>query len=190
MLIGGAWVLGQHADQRLPQFLRHLSEQFRGDIHLQGGLLGRAGKASHRLRTAVGVGNIGLDIIDGTAIHQIGPGDMDHRSLRGVQFHPFQPHAAQPDGIGPERRTGGKDPHAGIAPQTRRAHRGRPVLAHRLGKLPDEPQVGKTLQPPQGVGIAVLRLKDNGGFQLLHQAALPRDTKLGGEVAVDAGDNM
>ena len=68
-------------------------------------------------------------------------------------------------GVGPEGGAGGEHPHAGVAPQARGAHRGGPAVPHRLGELPDQPDVAEPLQPPQGVGIAVLRLKD-------HDAAL------------------
>ena len=62
-------------------------------------------------------------------------------------------------------------------------------MADSLGKLPDDPQMGKFRNAPQGVGVAEFRLKDNGGAESFHQSALPRDAELGGKVAVHPGDD-
>ena len=48
-------------------------------------------------------------------------------------------------------------------------------MADSLGKLPDEPQMGKVLNAPQSVGIAEFRLEDDGGAEGFHQPALPGD---------------
>ena len=55
---------------------------------------------------------------------------------------------------------------------------------------PDEPDVGKALQSPDGVGIAVGRRKDHLGLQGVHQAALPGHAEFCGEVAADVGNGM
>ena len=57
-------------------------------------------------------------------------------------------------------------------------------------KLKDQPQVGKTLQPPQGVRIAVRRLKHDGSPELGHQAALPGYAEFFRQLCADAGDDI
>ena len=189
MLIGGARILGQHPQQGGPARLLHRLQQLRGTLHPEAGLLGLAGKAPRRLGAAVRVGEIGLHIIDGSAVHQVGPRYPERRPPLGMLLDPLQPDAGQANGVGAEGRTGGKHPHAGIPPKARGAHRRGPVFPHRLGELPDEPEVRKALQSPQGVRVTVLRLKDHRGAQLLHQAALPRDAEFCGKIAVDPGDH-
>ena len=50
--------------------------------------------------------------------------------------------------------------------------------------------MGKALDPPQGVGIAELRLKDYRGLQLVHQPALPGNAEFLGKIAVQAGNHL
>ena len=50
--------------------------------------------------------------------------------------------------------------------------------------------MAEPLQPPQGVGAAVLGLEYHHSPEGLHQAALPGDSELGGKVAVYMGDHM
>ena len=59
-----------------------------------------------------------------------------------------------------------------------------------LGKLPDQPDMGKFLQSPQGIRIAVFRFKDDPRARLRHEAALARDAELLRKVAADARDNV
>ena len=64
------------------------------------------------------------------------------------------------------------------------------MLPYRLGKLPDEPDVGEILQPPHRFRCPIVRGEDDLRGQLLHQAALPGNAELGGEVAVNVGDDV
>lgn len=66
---------------------------------------------------------------------------------------------------------------------------GDPAFPHGFGKLPQQPDVGIPLQAAQGVGIAVVRLKYDGGCQRVNQTALAGNTEFRGEVAVNAGDD-
>ena len=54
-------------------------------------------------------------------------------------------------------------------------------------KAPHQPQVGKALNAPQGIGIAVFRLENHRTPQPFHQPRLPGNAKLGGKFAFDAG---
>src|SRR5699024_4330496 len=101
---------------------------------------------------------------------------------------PLQLYGGEAQGVGPEGGAGGEDPQALVATQPGRPHRGGPALPHRLGELPDEPDVGELLQSPDGLRVPEFRFKDDTSPQTLHQAALPGDAELFGEVAVDAGD--
>ena len=42
----------------------------------------------------------------------------------------------------------------------------------------------------QGIGIAELRLEDDGGAQLLHKTALAGNAEFGGKITVHPGDNL
>jgi len=107
-----------------------------------------------------------------------------------VQHHFFQLYRRQPDGIRTERRTGGEYAHPGIAAQPWRTHRRRPLLPHRLGKLPDQPDVGKILQSPERIGIPVFRRKDDPGTETVDQSTLPGNAELGGKVIFDMGNDF
>jgi hypothetical protein len=50
--------------------------------------------------------------------------------------------------------------------------------------------MGEILDTPQGVGVAELRLKNDGASQLFYQTTLPGNAKLGGKIAVHAGDDL
>ena len=81
------------------------------------------GKAAPCLRTSIGVRDIGLDIIDGCAIHQVSPCYTQPQPFRPL-LDADQPHAAETKPVGPKWRAGGEYPHALIAPKARRAHSG------------------------------------------------------------------
>ena len=115
---------------------------------------------------------------------------MEHRPQRLTLLHPLQPHRGQAQMVGTEGRAGGKDPHAAIAPQTGRPHRRGPVLPDGFGELPDEPEMGEILQPPDGVRIPVGRFKDDAAPQLWHQPALAWHAELLRQLRMDAGDDL
>ena len=122
------------------------------------------------------------------AVYQVCATDMEHRA-QGVRVRDVvQPHRGEADGIGPEGGAAGKDSHPLIASQPGRPDCGGPFRPLGLVKGPDQPDVGESLQPPQGVRIAVGLLEHHGGLQRVHQTTLTRDAELGAEVAADAGD--
>ena len=138
---------------------------------------------------AVAVGNVGLDVENRGAVHQIPAAHVQNRAEFPGLLHTQKTDAGQPQIVGAEGGAGGEDPHPGVSTQPGRAHGGRPALPDGLGKLPDDPQMGKVLNAPQSVGVAEFRLKDNGGAEGFHKPALPGDTELGGKVAVHPGDD-
>lgn len=153
--------------------------------------MGRAGslaKPPVASGVAVPVREVRLDVQDGGAVYQVCATDMEHRA-QGVRVRDVvQPHRGEADGIGPEGGAAGKDSHPLIASQPGRPDCGGPFRPLGLVKGPDQPDVGESLQPPQGVRIAVGLLEHHGGLQRVHQTALTRDAELGAEVAADAGD--
>jgi len=136
---------------------------------------------------AVCIRKIRLNIEDGRSADQIGAPDVKHRPLRCVPLDARQRHGGQPQPVRPEGRPGGKHAHAGVAPQTGRPNSRRPVLPQRSVKLPDQPDVGKILQPPQGLRLAVGRFKDDAAGAVGH-AALPWDAKFLRKGRFNAGD--
>ena len=139
---------------------------------------------------AVCVGDVGLDVKNGGAVHEVRTGDMDHGAKLLRHFHTQQLHTGKAQIVGPEGGPGGEDAHPGIAAQPRRPHRGGPARPDRLGKLPDNPQMGETLDAAQCIGVAVFRLKNDGRAQLLHQMGLPGDAEFGGKIAAHFCDDV
>ena len=190
MLVAGAGVGGQHLDERRALVLWELFPQLGREKNLQRLQLQPVGESPGGLRVAVGVGKVGLDVQNRRAVHQICPRHTQHMPVLGMLLNSQKPHRGQPDGIWPEGRAGGKDADAAVSSQLWRAHGGGPGIAYGLGKLPDQPQMGKLLQPTQRKRVPVFRLEDNQRLQRIDQAALARDTKLGGKVCVDAGNDF
>ena len=150
-----------------------------------------------RIRDAFRSGQIGFDVEDGRAVHQICAGHMDKGPFFAYRFDPGDLHHGQAQGIGPVGRARREHADPGVAVHLRRTYRGAPggifrgffvtvVAAFLLcrsesfGEVPDEPDMGIVLQPPQRVGIAVRRLEHDGPFQLGHEPGLPGNAELGG----------
>ena len=64
-------------------------QQFRRALHRHHPLIQLGRESGLGVRMAVGVGNVGLDVKDGGAIHQVRSGHMEHRPFRCVQLHPL-----------------------------------------------------------------------------------------------------
>ena len=50
--------------------------------------------------------------------------------------------------------------------------------------------MGKAINAPQRIGVPEFRLENNGGFQGIHQAALPGNAEFGGKIAFHPGDGL
>ena len=92
-LIPRARILCEHADERVALLSREAGQQLRRDTHRQRMHLYLPSEAFCCLRAAVGVGDVGLDIIDRRAVHQVCSGDVEHRPARVRKLDPFQTHA-------------------------------------------------------------------------------------------------
>ena len=188
MLIAGTGVLGQRIEKGLPPLRGDGREHAGVGPHLKSGQRGGR-EAAPCVGVAVGVGQIGFDIQNRSAVHEVGAAYMQNGPQRGVRFDSLQAHGGQADGVGPKRRPRGKYAHAPVAAQLGRPYRGRPVPAHALGKLPDQPQMAEAFQPPKGVRIAVFRLEHHARRQAVHQPALARDAEFRAKIAADARDD-
>ena len=182
--------MGQHAPQALLLGGGDAGPEGRVAFDVEVVHLGLAREALGGVGVAVGVGNIGLDVVDGGAVHEVGsPHDEDGAHV-GTNLDFFQLDAGQAQRIGPEGRAGGENAHAGVAAEAGRADRGRPGVPHGPGELPDQPDVAEIFQTADGVRVAVLGGEDNFAPQAVHKAALARDAELGGKGGVDVGDDL
>ena len=189
-LVGWPGVVGQNADGGVPLVLREQGQKRGREADVQQEISGGVREAAGGVRVAVAVGNVGLDVKNRCAIHQVCAAYVQNRAEFPGLLHAQKADAGQPQIVGAEGGAGGKDAHPGVPAQPRRAHGGRPALADSLGKLPDDPQMGKVLNAPQSVGIAEFRLEDDGGAKGLHKSALPRDAELGGKVTAHSGNDL
>ena len=179
---------GQYGTHALTLLLGDEMFQMGRDAHLQRlyALILLLSKAPSGIGVTIRKGQIGLDVQDGCAIHQVGSIHTDDRSLTGVEVDGQDAYAGQADVVGTERTARGPYTHAPVATQTGRTNGGTPRLAvMRLAEIPQKPDVTETLEASQGFGIAKLRGEDDAGRQTNDQAALTGDSKLGGEVGVD-----
>ena len=138
------------------------------------------GKSAGRVRAAVGIGKIGLHVENGRSVHKIGAAHNEHRPFAGI-IDPLELHAGETDVVRAEGAAARK--HA----EPRRAHgRGeRFTLAHRGGKLPEKPDMGKLLQPAHGVRAAVFRAEYYPRFKRLGKSALLGNAELRREIRAD-----
>ena len=146
------------------------------------------GKAAFGIRVTVCVRNVRFDVIDGSSIHQICTCHMKDGTLRSVPFDGFQTDAGQSDRIGAEGRAGGKDPFPYVAAQPGRAYGRRPGFSYGFRKLPDQPEMRKFLQPPQGICNSVFRFKNNDRVKGRYESALPGNAEFCRKITANMGN--
>ena len=73
--------MGQNRDGGFPFLFRDLNKQLIRKLHIQQEVFGCIRKATQCLRMAIGVGDLGLDVENGSAVHQVGTGYMNHGSV-------------------------------------------------------------------------------------------------------------
>ena len=166
----GPWVLGQDPQKGPPLVFRQFGQKVRGTPDLQGAVR-PLGEAAPCVGTGIGVGHIGLDVINGGTVHQVRPLHPQFRAMGALPDDFVQFHQGQAQGIGTERGPGGEDPQTGIASQPGRPHSRRPDVV--FGKAPDQPQVGEPFQAPEGFPFPEPFRHFHPSCQIRHQAALP-----------------
>lgn len=127
------------------------------------------------VRVSVGIGDVGLNIVDRRAIHQVSTKYVDDWRLTASEVYFVNAHTRKADGIGAERRTRGEDPNALVATKTWRTDGEASVIVAAVSrKLPDEPQVIKILQATHGLGMAIVMCKNNASWQCRCYTTLSR----------------
>ena len=138
-------------------------------------------EAATGIGMGVGIDHVGLDVVDGGAIHEVGTKNVYQRTVGGVEVDVREAHRRESYAVGTERRACGENSHTGVAAKQRRAHHGADGSMAVGRKLPHKPQIVERLNATQGVGIAILWHKLDCALQILYQSALLRNAKLRGK---------
>ena len=161
-LVGGAGVVPQNTDSGCLLALWQPVQQIRREVYFQKKRTGTICEAAGSISVAIAVRNVGLDVENGCAVHQVGSPNMQYSSKLCTLLHTQQFDTGKSQIIGPERGASGKNTHAGVAAKSGWTDSRGPAIAHGFRKLPNDPKMGEFLDSPQGVGIAEFRLKDDG----------------------------
>ena len=138
----------------------------------------------------IGVGQIGLDVVNGRLVQQVDAAHLEHGAL-ALRLHDIlELDDRQSELVWSEGRTCREDAALLVATQTRRAHEWRELACLDIGEPPDQPEVAKPLDTTQGIGIAVLGLEDDGALRLGDQSALARNPELLGKRRADVRDGL
>jgi hypothetical protein len=127
MLIMRARILSKDLFEGLPLGRRKRSKKGLIALHAKFGIRS-CGKAAPCLRTSIGVRDIGLDIIDRRAAHQISSPYNEKESLDSAVLDFYKFYKRESQGIGPKRRAGGKNAEPFIAAKAGRTHRRGPSM--------------------------------------------------------------
>ena len=119
------------------------------------------GEATRGFGVGVRVRQVGLDIDDGRSVHQIGARDDNFGPFRPIDINALNFDAGERDRVRAEARPGRENAEALVAAEPWGANGRAPGAADILRKNPHNPQMAKTFQTPQGVGIAELWLESN-----------------------------
>ena len=98
----GTRVAFQNGRQGITLFFGDPVKQFLGKNNCQLIMAYRIRKTAQRVGLAVGIGEIWLHIIDGCAVHQVGPRNAQRNSRMGVSEHHEQTNAGKDARIGTE----------------------------------------------------------------------------------------
>ena len=105
----------QNTDGGLLLALRQDVQQFGGKDNFQKKIRCIVRETAGGLWVAIAIGDVGLDVENGCAVHQVGAAYMEYSAVFFRMFHSQQLHAGQSQLIGSERGPGGEHTHAGIA---------------------------------------------------------------------------
>ena len=170
-----------------------------------GGKVGRDGEAvgeTHGKRIGQTVGGetargilypvhlrqVGLDVVDGGAVHHIHALDQKFDAVVGAQ-NVHQTQYAQPYGIGTMGTARGEYTHAAIAAQTRGTNGGRKRVGVEAVEAPQHPYMRIALQPAEGVG-RIVRGQKHDAPPKRNETALAGDAEFVGEIGADVGDDF
>ena len=138
-------------------------------------------EAAERVRVGVGKRQIGLYIINRSAVQYVRALDYKHRPVRSAAPYFNEPDARKSEGVRTKRRTGGKYAHSRVSSESRRTDGKTRGLLTRFGKFPDKPEVGISFYTAYCVVGAERFFKYYHAF-VRGYAALTRYTELGRKV--------
>ena len=133
-------------------------------------------EASTCFGVAVGIRDVGFDVVDRGSVQKISALDMDDRTILRIPCNACKLHTGEPDRIGTKRGAGGKDADSCVSSQFWRTHGWGPFFSDCLGKFPDQPEVGVFFQPSHGFRILIFRVEMDLGFEVC-QTALSWDSE-------------
>src|SRR5574344_1315840 len=126
-------------------------------------------KAGMCFWVSISIRHIGLDVVDGSSVHEISSTHQYDRSFLLVHLHLFYPDARQSQVIRTEGRARCKYSHPLVAPQTWRSDgqrmsifRGHPAVGR---KFPDHPQIVETFQSADRLLSSVRCFKNDASRQ-------------------------
>ena len=133
-------------------------------------------EASTCFGVAVGIRDVGFDVVDRGSVQKISALDMDDRTILRIQCNACKLHTGESDRVWAERGAGGEDADSCVSSQFWRTHGRGPFFSDCLGKFPDQPEVGVFFQPSHGFRILIFRIEMDLGFKVC-QTALPWDSE-------------
>ena len=155
VLVGRPRVVGKALLQACPFFLGDFGEKLLGKAYAEGVSLVRFRITCRGFRMAIGEGQVGLDIENGSSVQQVRSRNDEDIALVGSVFYAYKLYAGQAYGVGAKGGTAGENAHAGIAAEPRRTDGGRPFLSVRSREIEQQPKMGKALDAAYGVGVLV-----------------------------------
>ena len=188
MMVAGAWILGERLHESRALLLRDFLQEHVREDNFQGLCAAAFLERIGRVGMAVGIGEIGLDVVDGGLVGQVRAGDIENGTVLCMEVHFYELYAGKTDRVRAERRARREDPHARFTAELRGRDGGRKLPVFNAVKVPEEPQMTPAVNPAQEIRVPVGWLEDNFGNQVAGQARLARDTEFGREIRVNAGN--
>ena len=146
VLVVGTGVVGEDGAEGVLLFGGEDGEEGFGIVDGEGRLLLRlGGETTGGVGMGVGEGEVGLNVVDGGAVHKVGAGDVEDRAPGCGEVYLGETHGRETDGVGTERGACGEDAHTPVTAETGRADSGMPLFGVGLGEVPEKPDMGKAL---------------------------------------------
>ena len=120
IMVWGPRILCQHLSQTHQLLWSEAPGQRIGNHYVEHLPLSGIDKTAAGVRMAIGVGHLGLDVVDGRAIHQVSAANMYHGAFIGGQLHLIYIYAREAEPVRTEWRPRGKHANAGVTTQARR----------------------------------------------------------------------
>ena len=118
---GRTGILCEHLAQGVEELSGEVMLEGVGDVDAEGLPLPAVDEAAACIGMGVGIGDVGFDVVDGGAVHEVGSEDVDDGALVVGDLDAFYPDARQSQIVGTEGRPRGKDAYALVAAKTWRS---------------------------------------------------------------------